>query len=155
MSRLRTNLTLEEMETIIKESKICFLSMVDEESKPYVVPMNFGYADKIIYFHGYNTGKKISILKKNPRVCIAFSTGEKLDWQNENVACSYFMRYKSVLVEGEVRFVEDMEEKRKILNIIMKHYTGRDDFNYSIPALKNVNVFYVPVEKITGRALKY
>jgi len=54
-----------------------------------------------------------------------------------------------------VRFVEDMEEKRKILNIIMKHYTGRDDFNYSIPALKNVNVFYVPVEKITGRALKY
>lgn len=155
MSRLRKNLTLEEMEDIIRSCQVCFLSMVDENHLPYVVPMNFGYEQGVIYFHGYDTGRKIDILLKHPQVCIAFSTGEKLDWQNENVACSYFMRYKSVIVEGKVHFVEDIEEKRKILNIIMKHYTGREDFTYSLPALKNVCVFYVPIEKISGRALKY
>ncbi|MCX7697827.1 MAG: pyridoxamine 5'-phosphate oxidase family protein [Bacteroidales bacterium] len=155
MGRLRTNLSEKELENIIRNCKVCYLSMVDLNGKPYVVPMNFGYENHTLFFHGYGEGKKIQILKINPNVCIAFSTSEELVWQHEDVACSYFMKYKSVLVEGKVYFVEDLEEKRKILNIIMKHYTGRDNFQYNIPALKNVCVFYVPIEKIQGRALKY
>lgn len=155
MGRLRTNLSIKEIENIIRSCKVCYVSMVDLAGKPYVVPMNFGYENNILYFHGYAEGKKIQILEKNPEVCIAFSTDEVLEWQNENVACSYFMKYKSVVVEGKVHFVHDLEEKKRILNIIMKHYTGRDDFSYNLPALKNVHVFYVPIEKATGRALKY
>jgi len=48
-----------------------------------------------------------------------------------------------------------MNEKKHYMNIIMKKYTGRDNFDYSLPALKNVKVFRVKPEKIEGKAYGY
>ena len=58
-----------ELESIINKCTICNLSMVDQEGKPYVLPMNFGYKDDHIYFHSARTGKKIDILQNNPESC--------------------------------------------------------------------------------------
>jgi hypothetical protein len=60
------------------------------------------------------------------------------------------MKFKSVLMHGKVKFVEDNDEKARILNIIMKKYSGRDDFNYSKPALDNVTVFYIKPTEVTA-----
>src|SRR5674476_713060 len=87
----------QELEEIIRRAPFCHLAMTDTDNLPYVIPMNFGYHDGIFYFHGKKNGKKIRILKERPEVCIALSTDQELRWQNENVACSFSMRYKSVL----------------------------------------------------------
>ena len=60
-----------------------------------------------------------------------FSLGHKLVYQHEKVACSYSMRSESAMCRGKVEFVEDMEEKRGALDIIMCHYTN-NEFNYPI-----------------------
>ncbi len=134
---------------IIDSTDVCTLALIDGE-KPYCVPMNFAYCDEIVYFHGAPFGRKIEALNKNQEVCIAFYSEEKLNVRNENVACSYSMKYKSVLAEGKIVFVEDYDEKIRILNIIMKKYSGRDDFKYSKPAIDNVNVFYLKPENVTA-----
>ncbi len=144
----------EELERIIRQCEVCSLAMVDPDGRPYVIPMNFGYDNNVIYLHSSRTGKKIDILQQNNRVCISFSTDHELRWQSEEVACSYSMKYRSVLAHGHVEFVEEMDEKAEALNMIMKQYTDRE-FSYNDPALRDVMVFRVVIEKMEGRAYGY
>jgi uncharacterized protein len=139
----------EEIDEIIGKCSVCSLAMVDD-GKPYCVPMNFGYDNGIIYLHGAPFGRKIDVLKKNPEVCISFYSDEALNVRHENVACSYSMKFKSVLAHGSVSFVDDLDEKARILNVVMKNYCGRDDFSYSKPALEGVCIFCVKPVEITA-----
>jgi len=144
----------QEMDAIIRKCLFCNISMVDEEGRPYVIPMNFGYKDEIFYFHGSSKGRKVDILKKRPDVCLSLSTDHELRYVNEEVACSWSMRYRSVLAFGKAEFVEDPDEKIRCLDIIMSQYSGKP-FTYSMPAVKDVMVFRVRVDKMEGRSYGY
>jgi nitroimidazol reductase NimA-like FMN-containing flavoprotein (pyridoxamine 5'-phosphate oxidase superfamily) len=128
--------------------------MSDPDGNPYVIPMNFGYHDGILYLHGAQKGKKIAILQKNPRVCINFSADHLLRYQSEEVACSWSMKYRSVLCYGAVEFITDPEAKVKALDIIMGQYANRE-FKYNPPSLREVNVFLVKVSNFEGRVFGY
>ena len=143
-----------ELESIIRKCQICNMAMVDEDGNPYVLPMNFGYEEDYIYFHSAQTGHKVDILKNNPNVCVSFSADEELKWVNEDVACSWGMRYRSVLAYGKIEFIDDFDAKEKALMIIMKTYSDID-FSFNAPAVKDVLVFRVKVNKLHGRALGY
>ena len=143
-----------EMETIIGKCQSCCIAMVDPEGKPYVIPMNFGYKDDVIYFHGAQKGKKVDVLRNNPDVCVVFSTDHDLRYVDEEVACSWGMRYRSVIVYGKAEFVEDPEEKVRCLNIIMANYSNRK-FDYNDPAIREVMVFKVKAERMEGRVYGY
>lgn len=136
------------------KSDACFVSMADQKGMPYVVPMNFGLHEGNIYLHSAQAGRKIDILKKNPDVCICFTSDYHLLWQNENVACSYSMKYRSIRAYGKVEFIEDYDKKVEALNIIMRKYTGRD-FNYNAPAVNDVLPWVVKVDKWEGRVYGY
>ncbi len=138
------------MERIIKACPLCHAGMVDEDGAPYVLPMSFGYEAGVLYLHSAQEGRSISILEKNPRVCITFCTSPTLLWQNEEVACSYGMRASSVICHGKVEFEAVYEEKVRALNVIMRHYADRD-FSYSEPAVNNVKIWKVVVEEASAR----
>lgn len=138
------------IDKVIGACKLCFIGMSDEFGKPYVLPMNFGYKEGVVYLHSAQEGKSIGILEKNPQICITFCTDPSLLWQDEEVACSYRMRADSVIGHGSVIFEEDFDEKVKALNIIMNQYSNRD-FNYSAPAVRNVKVWKVVLEEITAK----
>lgn len=143
-----------ELEAIIGKCDTCNLAMVDKDGAPYVIPMNFGYADDHIYFHSARTGKKVDVLKNNPRVCVSFSTDHNLRWVNEQVACSWGMKYRSVLAQGEIEFIDDYDKKLAALKVIMKNYSDID-FTFNAPAVKDVLVFRLKIVKLEGRALGY
>jgi nitroimidazol reductase NimA-like FMN-containing flavoprotein (pyridoxamine 5'-phosphate oxidase superfamily) len=138
------------IEEIISKNTICYVGMIDTNGMPYVIPMNFGYADDIIYLHSAQEGGSIDALEKNPSVCITFCTESALTYQNEEVACSYRMKGSSVICRGKVVFEEDFNEKIKALDIIMKHYSSRT-FTYSEPAVHNVRVWKVEIEDISSK----
>lgn len=144
-----------EIEDIINQCDVCYVAMVDKDNYPYVLPFNFGYENNTIYLHSGPTGKKIEILKQNNNVAIAFSTAHELYGQHKDVACSYSMKSRSVIAFGKVFFIENTEEKIKIMNLIMRKYTGRDNFSYSTPAITNVCVFKVIIEQMTGKERGY
>ena len=62
----------EQIESVLKQCSICFVGMADTDGTPYVIPMNFGYKDGTLYLHSAQEGRSISILNRNPRVCISF-----------------------------------------------------------------------------------
>ena len=134
--------------------EVCYLGMSDPENKPYVLPFNFGLHEGNIYLHSAQKGLKIDILKNNPNVCVSFSTDHVLRWQSEEVACSYSMKYRSILAFGKVEFINDFDEKVKALNVIMRKYTGKD-FEFKSPAVIDVQPWRVIVEKWEGRVYGY
>jgi len=143
-----------ELESIIRKCQFCNMAMVDEAGNPYVLPMNFGYEGDYIYFHSAQTGHKVDILKNNPNVCVSFSADEQLKWVNEDVACSWGMRYRSVLAYGKTEFIDDFDAKEEALKIIMKTYSD-NDFSFNAPSVKDVLVFRLKIDKLHGRALGY
>ena len=140
----------EKMESVIAQCRMCFVGMADVDGSPYVIPMNFGYKDGVIYLHSAPEGRTVSIINRNPRICITFSTDYKLVFQHPEVACSYRTHTQSVIVQGEVRFVDNFEKKREVLDIIMKQYSDKQ-FTYSEPAVKNVKIWEVQADRMTGR----
>jgi uncharacterized protein len=143
-----------DQEAVIRKCQTCSIAMVDPEGKPYVIPMNFGFAGDYIYFHGSATGKKVDVLKNKSDVCISFSTDHELRYVTEEVACSWSMRYRSVLVYGKAESVEDPDEKIDILNVIMAHYADRK-FEYNAPSIREVMVWKVKIDKMEGRVYGY
>lgn len=138
------------IDEIIAKNKVCYVGMIDVNGMPYVIPMNFGYANDIIYLHSAQEGSSIRALELNPNVCITFCTEPMLTYQNEEVACSYRMKGSSVICRGKVVFEEDFDKKVEALNITMKQYTERK-FTYSTPAVNNVKVWKVEVEDVSTK----
>jgi len=138
-----------EIEEIILTAQTCYLAMVDENNLPYVVPMNFGFQNGTFYLHSGLPGKKMSILQKNNHICLALDIDSKLHVVSENTACSYSMKYKSVIAHGKIKFIENYDEKVEGMNIIMKHYIDKE-FTYNKPAIDNVAVFTLKPTEITA-----
>ena len=143
-----------ELLDIIRRCQVCHLAMVDEDGLPYMIPMNFGISEGVIYMHGAQHGKKISILRNKPSVCINFSTDHLLRYQNEGVACSWSMKYRSVLVYGKAEFITGPDEKIAALNIIMAQYSDKI-FKFNPPSVREVSVWRIVIDKMEGRAFGY
>jgi nitroimidazol reductase NimA-like FMN-containing flavoprotein (pyridoxamine 5'-phosphate oxidase superfamily) len=150
----RTILDMATIRSIIDKCDVGYLGMMDENGKPYVIPLNFGFAGDTIFLHGSPKGKKISLLRKNPSVCIAFSTDHLLRYRDADVACSWSMKYRSVLVHGRVEFIDDYEERTKAMNIIMKKYAGHE-FSFRPPSINNVQPFKIVEARFECRVYGY
>ena len=141
-----------EINKILTQEKICRIAMIDN-GFPYIVPMNFGYENGIFYFHSSHKGRKISILKCNPSACIEVESGCKVI-EGEK-PCNWGMRYMSIIAEGQVTFLENIDEINFALNIIMKKYAGRNDFVFDSSSITSVLVWSVKIEKISGKISGY
>lgn len=138
-----------EIETIIRSCKTCYVA-VSDEGKPYVLPMNFALDGDTVVLHSAREGRLWETLKKNPAVCINWTLGEQLTWQNVRVGCSYSVKSKSVIVEGSVTFIEDYDEKYRLLQVLMSQYSDLE-FQFSPPAVRNVAIYQVPILQITAK----
>ena len=135
------------MESIIRRSSVCRIGLCDE-GRPYVVPMNFGYRDGKVYMHSALEGRKLDTIRKNPEVCLEFETD--LEMVRAEEACSFSMKYKSVIAWGKASIQEEVEDKTYGLNVIMEHYAGRE-FEFPAQSLARIVVIRVDIEEMTGK----
>lgn len=138
-----------EIETLIKSCKVCYVAM-SEGDQPYVLPMNFALEGNVVILHSAQSGRMWETMQQNPRVCINWTLGEQLAWQNEQVGCSYRMISSSVLVEGTANFIEDYSEKERCMHLLMAQYSQRA-FKFNAPAIKNVGVIKVHIDKLSAK----
>jgi hypothetical protein len=139
----------EEINKIILACKTCYLGMSVNDF-PYVLPMNFALDGDSVIMHSAQSGRMWETLKENQNVCINWTLGEDLAWQDVRAGCSYRVKSKSVLVEGKVEFVDDFDEKTRCLQLLMNQYSDRE-FKFSKPAVENVGIIKVMIEKISAK----
>ncbi len=138
----------EEIEQVIRSCKTCYVAMCWED-QPYVIPMNFAFDGERVILHSARSGRKWEILQRNPRVCIQWTKGEDLAWQDEEVGCSYRVISQTVMVEGIAEIVEDFNEKEQCMHQFMAQYSSLS-FRFSRPSIENVGVIRVPVRSLSA-----
>ena len=139
------------IEEIIRKAQVCRLAL-SENDRPYIVPLCFGYKHNTLYFHTARKGKKLDILSKNNKVCFEIDTDHEL--VKGKKACNCSMKYRSVIGFGKADLVEDIELKRKALNIIMQNYF-EGFFKYPDEAVNNTIIIKVEIESMTGKQLGF
>lgn len=139
------------LDEIMKKAQVCRLG-VSYESMAYIFPMSFGYADRVLYFHSGPEGLKLMILRENPKACFEVEIDTKVIPSAHG--CNWTMRYQSVIGFGEVEFIEDLEGKRKALQIIMQQY-GDDLKMVENAELSGITLFKLVVSTMTGKKSGY
>jgi len=140
-----------EMVAILESAPVCRLALADG-SEPYVIPLCFGVDGHAIYVHSSLEGKKIEILKHNPRCCVEvdITQGPLPD----NNPCSWEMQYRSVICTGTARFVTEALEKQQALACILAHYGGAKH-TFSEKELMRVCVIRIDIGEMTGKKHGY
>ena len=142
---------INEIKEILDKSMIAHIGMVDGD-EPYVVPMNYGYTleDGVlsIYLHGANRGRKLDLIRANPKVFFEMCC-DIVPFEGE-VACKYGITYASVMGRGIAEIVEDVEEKKLALSVLMKTQTGKD-FEFEEKMTKIVTIIKINTLEYTAK----
>ena len=125
------------------------LSVNDE---PYVVPMNYGYVMEdgklTLYLHSAVKGKKLDMIQANPRVFFSMDC-DRMPFEGR-VACQYGLVYSSIMGSGTATLVDDVEEKKRAMSILMKTQTG-GDFTFEDRLVTIVTVIRIDVAEYTAK----
>ena len=138
------------LEKVLSTSEICRLGFMDD-NRPYILPFNYGYRDGYIYIHCANEGKKIDLIKQNNHVCIEIEQSAKIEKYEK--ACKWTTRYRSLIGYGVVKIIADYEQKRKVLDIIMRH-NGADsshNLNYERNMIDSMAILKIEITEMTGK----
>lgn len=142
---------INEIIRILDEAKIAHIGLVDGD-EPYVVPMNYGYVMEngklTIYLHGAKRGRKLDVIRANPKVF--FEAECDLVPFEGDVACRYGIAYSSIMGNGTAEIIEDVEEKKLALSLLMKTQTGKD-FEFEDKMTTIVSIIKINVSQYTAK----
>ncbi len=152
MTRRELEVTdLNEIVEIIDKCKVTHIGLVDD-GMPYIVPMNFGYimddGNLTLIMHSAVKGYKLDVIAKNPKAC--FEMECDVQAFEGRIACQYGTAYSCVMGRGEIKVVDDVEEKIKLMTIFMKSQT-RKDFEFNERLLSVVAMLKLEVSDFTAK----
>jgi hypothetical protein len=136
------------IEEILSKSELCRLGLVDN-GEAYIVPVNYGYKGNVIYIHSALEGRKIDILRKNSAVTFEITYSSKVI--ENDIACKWGTRYRSVMGRGNIQIETDANEKRKGLDIIMKKHNAGENLVYDDAVLVRLVLLKLTITSITAK----
>ena len=136
---------------ILNKGKVLHLGLaVDNE--PYVVPMNYGYTYEegklVMYLHSAVRGKKLDMIQANPKVFFEIDC-DHMPFEGK-LPCQYGLVYSSIMGKGIAQIVDDVEQKKQAMAILMKTQTGKD-FTFDDKLVSIVTVIRIDVEAYTAK----
>ena len=136
---------------ILDTAKVLHLGLsVNDE--PYVVPMNYGYRMEdgklVLYMHSALLGKKLDMMRSNSKVFFELDC-DRMPFEGTK-PCQYGLVYSSVMGRGTARIIEDVEEKKQAMALLMKTQTGKD-FEFDDKLVSIVAVIRVDVAEYTAK----
>ena len=130
-----------------------------KDGQPFTVARNFAYdaQNHAIYFHGARKGRTFENVGQGTSVNLNVS--EMGEWIVADRAMNFGVKYKGVVVFGRLSVVEDAEEAKRGLQLIMDKYFPvlRPGVDYEVATdddLKVTAVFRVDIESWSGKEKK-
>ena len=139
-----------EIDDILRSSIYGHLGLCDE-GEPYVVPLIFGVVDGVMYFHCAHEGRKMDVVRKNPRACFQVDADVRLITADSS--CGFGGGYRSVMAGGVISVVESEDEKIRALAAMMSKCAG-EDFKPEFPSrnLAAITVLRLDPDWISAKA---
>ncbi|MBI3753287.1 MAG: pyridoxamine 5'-phosphate oxidase family protein [Deltaproteobacteria bacterium] len=136
---------------VLNRCHIGRLGTIGKDGYPMIKPLNFAYCDGKIYFHTAKEGEKIEDIKRDNRVC--FEVDLPIAYvKAKNNPCEADYLYRSVIIKGRARIIEDMKEKLFTIKCLMeKHQPGNGYGEYTEEKLNKVGIVRIDIEEMRGK----
>ena len=149
MRRKKQALPLETCEKILERGNSGVLALEGEEGYPYAVPLSYFYEKQKIFFHCARNGYKIEAIKRNEKASFCV-----ID-QDQIVPEEYTTYFRSVIVFGTMRIIEEEQEKRTAVEKLALKYAPEDSAQNRGAAIekdwKPLCMLELTPEHITGK----
>ena len=151
-NRMKTH-QLEETEinSLLAAESVGRLATVNADSTPYITPVHYVYFNQKIYIHGLIRGQKMDNIAANPNICFEIDQFEKLIFPEDESPCDVNTQYKSVILTGNARIVEDEKLKADALNLIVEKYTPNLSGAPFGNSIKATSVIEIEVKEMMGK----
>jgi 2-isopropylmalate synthase len=136
---------------LLADSHVGRLGTFGKDGYPMIKPLNFVYREGKIYFHSAQQGEKIDNIKRNSRVC--FEVDLPITYvKSEGSPCRADYLYRSVIIRGRAKIVDDKEERFSALKELMKKYQPEGGFgDFQAEKLALTAVVRIDIKEMTGK----
>ena len=148
------------IEEVLRSAQVGYLAFNGPDGWPRVTALNYVYDGRIVW-HGAMAGERFECLKKDPRAtffAVSLETYLPSHFLSEENAAAASAAFKSVTVQGRCRFIEDLEEKCTLLNLLMEKYQPEGRYRKLTPeeemykkVLRATGVFTLLPESVTAK----
>ena len=135
------------IQMILSKSEVCRLGIITDDV-PYIVPVNYGYKGNSIYIHSAPEGRKIELLKINPRVSFEIELAHEVIREGES--CDWTTKFRSLMGTGSIEIINDFSEKEKGLEIIMQQH-GKEINSYDKKLVEFIVILKLTIDEVTGK----
>lgn len=116
MRRFKQALTPEECAAVLDRGTSGVLAVIGDGGHPYAVPLSYVRLDGKLYFHFAMAGHKLDAIRADSRVSFCVIDQDRV------VPEEYTTYFRSVIVFGTARVVDDPVEKRRSIDALCAKY---------------------------------
>jgi nitroimidazol reductase NimA-like FMN-containing flavoprotein (pyridoxamine 5'-phosphate oxidase superfamily) len=136
---------------ILDEGFVCHVGFVIE-GQPYVIPTLYARESDCLYFHGAMASRMLRTLSSGVDVCVTVTLVDGLVLARS--AFHHSLNYRSVVVLGQARLVQDPEERLRALRLITDHAVPNRWEEVRGPnelELKQTSVLALPLQEVSAK----
>ena len=116
MRRKRQALSMEEIAAVLNRGTAGVLALSGDDGYPYAVPISYVFDGDKIYFHCARAGHKLDAIRRNAKASFCVVD------QDQIVPEEYTTYFRSVIVFGAIRVMEDEAGKRSAIEKLAVKY---------------------------------
>ena len=120
MRRGKQALTEDEAKEILYAGSSGVLALSGDNEYPYALPISYVYDGDKLYFHCAKTGHKIDAIKRNDKASFCVIAQDIISPEE------YTTHFKSVIIFGRVRIIDDEIQKLSAIRKLAERYAPND-----------------------------
>lgn len=117
MRRKKQALSPESCTAILDRAASGVLALDGDDGYPYALPISYVWHNGKLYFHSASKGHKLDAIRRNPKASFCV-----ID-QDRPVPEEFTTYFRSVIVFGTIRILEEDQEKYEAIRILADKYS--------------------------------
>ena len=152
MRRKRQLLSMKDCAAILERGTSGVLALSGDNGYPYAVPLSYVYEQGKLYFHSAKSGHKLDAIRRCAKASFCV-----ID-QDEIIPEKYTTYFRSVIVFGTVRIVEEDQEKQQAAELLaLKYSPGESEESRAAEikgAWERLCMLELSIEHMSGKEAK-
>jgi uncharacterized protein len=147
-------MTSDEVDAFLTQAFCGRTATVDSDGYPYVVPNLFVWREGKVYLHtAVYQGHFLSNIRHSDRVSFEVDEPGQI-FPYGHVECDTSVSYRSVILFGRIRIIDDEREKTEFYRAFLAKYAPPESWGRekgSFPRLGSTIVYLITPETVTGK----
>lgn len=153
MRRSKQQMSDEAVREVLERNTSGVLAVLGDDAYPYAVPLSYVYdpGEQAIYFHCAKSGHKLDAIRAHDKVSFCVVDADDVK------PAEYTTYYRSVIVFGRARVMDDPDSKLSALRLLGDRYNpGQPEAleEEIAPRLDHLEMIELRIEHMTGKQAK-